>query len=389
MANVLVEETSLSNIASAIREKSGGSATYKPGEMAAAISNLPTGGSNNGEDAFLTRSGSGDYVNDRIEKLGGGAFYQTNYSTITLSNVKVMDGASIIRFNNNLTALNLPALTTITCTNAGSNSWGMQISNNSSLTTLNLPNLTTISNSVAASFAYNSNLVNISLPSLTTSNLNSMFEHCSSLETVDLSSLQSSSNAYMTFRGCSSLQSINLSNLTQWGSGNGREEGMFYTFYDCTNLQTVNLPNLTNAGRLDNTFYNCTNLQTVNLPNLTNATLGNGAFENCVSLQTIELKISNVYGGDIFRNCTSLTQVKAPLASINSSCFSNCSALRKLILPQTDKITVLESSTAFKDTFLDKDGVTNGIYVPSALLNEYRKATNWVTLASHIHALND
>ena len=392
MANVLVEETSLSNIASAIREKNGGSATYKPGEMAAAISNLPTGGSNNGEDAFLTRSGSGDYVNDRIETLGGGAFYQTNYSTITLSNVKVMDGASIIRFNNNLTELNLPALTTITCTYtepSKSSTYGMQISNNASLTTLNLPNLTTISNSVAASFAYNSNLVNISLPSLTTSSLNSTFEHCSSLETVDLSSLQSSSNAYMTFRGCSSLQSVNLPNLTQWGCGNGREEGMFYTFYDCTNLQTVNLPNLTNAGRLDNTFYNCTNLQTVNLPNLTNATLGNDVFENCVSLQTIELKISNVYGGNIFRNCSSLTQVKAPLASIDSSCFSNCSALRKLILPQTDKITTLESSTAFKDTFLDKDGVTNGIYVPSALLNEYRTATNWVTLASHIHALND
>ena len=81
--------------------------------------------------------------------------------------------------------------------------------------------------------------------------------------------------------------------------------------------------------------------------------------------------------------------MKAPLESINSTCFSNCSALRKLILPQTDKITTLESSTAFKDTFLDKDGVTNGIYVPSALLNEYRKATNWVTLANHIHALND
>ena len=390
MANVLVEETSLSNIASAIREKSGGSATYKPGEMAAAISNLPIGSGN--EDDFLTRSGSGEYVNDRIETLGGGAFYQTNYSTITLSNVKVMDGGSIIRFNNNLTELNLPALTTITCTYvepSKSIKYGMQISNNASLTTLNLPNLTTISNSVAASFAYNSNLVNISLPSLTTANLMQVFTYCSSLETVDLPSLQSSSNAYMTFRGCSSLQSVNLSNLTQWGGGDGREEGMFYTFYDCTNLQTVNLPNLTNAGRLDNTFYNCTNLQTVNLPNLTNATLGSSVFEDCVSLQTIELKISNVYGGRIFKNCTSLTQVKAPLTSIDSTCFSNCSALRKLILPQTDKITTLESSTAFKDTFLDKDGVTNGIYVPSALLNEYRKATNWVTLANHIHALND
>lgn len=44
MANVLVEETSLSNIASAIRGKNGSTAVYKPGEMAAAITNLPTGG---------------------------------------------------------------------------------------------------------------------------------------------------------------------------------------------------------------------------------------------------------------------------------------------------------------------------------------------------------
>lgn len=43
MANVLVEETSLSNIASAIRGKNGGTAVYKPGEMAAAITNLSSG----------------------------------------------------------------------------------------------------------------------------------------------------------------------------------------------------------------------------------------------------------------------------------------------------------------------------------------------------------
>ena len=369
MANVLVEETSLSNIASAIREKNGGSATYKPGEMAAAISNLPIGGSNTGEDAFLTRSGSGDYVNDRIETLGGGAFYQTNYSTITLSNVKVMDGASIIRFNNNLTALNLPALTTITCTYTDPSvhlmmKYGSQISNNASLTTLNLPNLTTISNSVAASFSNNSNLVSVSLPSLTTANLMQGFAYCPSLETVNLSSLQSSSNAYQTFYNCSNLQSINLPNLTQWGV----DDAMMYE-----------------------TFENCTNLQTVNLPKLTNAILGDSTFKNCTSLQSIELKCSNslVFYNNIFKGCTSLTQVKAPLTIISSSCFSNCSSLMKLILPQTDKVATLESSTAFADTLLDKDGVTNGIYVPSALLNEYRTATNWVTLANHIHALND
>lgn len=358
MANVLVEETSLSNIASAIREKSGGSATYKPGEMAAAISNLPTGGGN--EDEILTRNGSGDYVNDRIEKLGGGAFYQTNYSTITLSNVKVMDGASIIRYNNNLTTLNLPALTTITCTYtepSKSSKYGMQISNNASLTTLNFPNLTTMSNSVAGSFQGNSNLVNASLPLLTTANLFQGFAYCPSLETVNLSSLQSSSNAQWSFTDCSSLQSINLPNLTQWGE-------MYETFRGCTNLQTVNLPNLT--GEI----------------------LGSGAFQNCTSLQTIELKISTYpeRHWSPFYGCTSLTKIKAPLAHIMG--FGKCNILRTLILPQTDKVAVLENNTAFNDTLIGKNQ-NSGVYVPRVLLNDYKTATNWVTLSNYIYAIED
>lgn len=54
MANVLVNEQSLSDIAAAIREKNGEETTYKPGEMAAAISNLPTGGGGNLQYVVLT-----------------------------------------------------------------------------------------------------------------------------------------------------------------------------------------------------------------------------------------------------------------------------------------------------------------------------------------------
>lgn len=42
MSNVLVNETSLQNIASAIRTKNGSSDTYTPSEMAAAIENIPS-----------------------------------------------------------------------------------------------------------------------------------------------------------------------------------------------------------------------------------------------------------------------------------------------------------------------------------------------------------
>lgn len=41
MAKVLVTEAYLNDIADAIRAKNGGSATYKPGQMAGAIANLP------------------------------------------------------------------------------------------------------------------------------------------------------------------------------------------------------------------------------------------------------------------------------------------------------------------------------------------------------------
>ena len=44
MANVLVQDSSLTAIADAIRSKNGTTNTYKPGEMADAITNLPSGG---------------------------------------------------------------------------------------------------------------------------------------------------------------------------------------------------------------------------------------------------------------------------------------------------------------------------------------------------------
>lgn len=70
MANVLVEETSLSNIASAIRGKNGSTAVYKPGEMAAAISNLPTGG---GDTETITFNTDISYL---FASDGGGALYE-------------------------------------------------------------------------------------------------------------------------------------------------------------------------------------------------------------------------------------------------------------------------------------------------------------------------
>ena len=120
MANVLVEETSLSNIASAIREKSGGSATYKPGEMAAAISNLPTGGSSDNENLIVTRPDNINvtYVNHEIERIGNRVFQQwTNVGGYGLVGVDCSNVRTIgdFAFYNDflLTSVNFPKVTGI------------------------------------------------------------------------------------------------------------------------------------------------------------------------------------------------------------------------------------------------------------------------------------
>ena len=60
MSKVLVEESNLSSIASAIRSKVGGSTPYKPSEMAAAINEIDTGGITPTGSITITENGTVD-----------------------------------------------------------------------------------------------------------------------------------------------------------------------------------------------------------------------------------------------------------------------------------------------------------------------------------------
>ena len=64
MANVLVEETSLQNIANSIREKTGTTDTYKPSEMATAIENIESGGASVPEMGFVFSNWQTNYESD-------------------------------------------------------------------------------------------------------------------------------------------------------------------------------------------------------------------------------------------------------------------------------------------------------------------------------------
>ena len=62
MANVIINDTNLFNIANAIRSKNGSSDTYKPSEMAAAITNLPSGGGGDIDIEPIVLTGAQNYA---------------------------------------------------------------------------------------------------------------------------------------------------------------------------------------------------------------------------------------------------------------------------------------------------------------------------------------
>ena len=196
MANVLVEETSLSNIASAIREKSGGSATYKPGEMAAAISNLPTGGNNDGfvMDTIV------NYENTTVTKIRQRCFtYLNKLATVTLPNV-VEVGNSAFSHCSALAQVSLPKVTTIE-DNGFDHCY--------SLLNANWLNTKTLGQ---GAFDFCKSLTSINFPQVEIIR-NATFLNCYNLRKADLGSCKEFIGMYH-FTGCSKLTALILRSNT-------------------------------------------------------------------------------------------------------------------------------------------------------------------------------
>lgn len=95
MSKVLVNESSLTGIADAIRGKNGSTDTYKPSEMAAAITAISGGGSGADipEEAFVisgdcsyrfTHGGWDWFINNYGDKITTNDIYKSSYMFFTV-----------------------------------------------------------------------------------------------------------------------------------------------------------------------------------------------------------------------------------------------------------------------------------------------------------------
>ena len=132
-------------------------------------------------------------------------------------------------------------------------------------------------------------------------------------------------------------------------------------------------------------FRECSTLTTANFPAATS--IGGYAFQYCSKLTTANFPAATSIGGYAFQSCSALTTADFPAAtSIGPDAFSYCSKLTALIL-RSETMATLSNTNAFRSTPIASG--TGYIYVPRALVDSYKAASNWSTHAAQIRALED
>ena len=156
-------------------------------------------------------------------------------------------------------------------------------------------------------------------------NMQSMFENCSSLTTIPKLDTSNATSMFGMFVGCSSLTTIPLLDTS-------KVTNMVNMFNYCRNLATIPLLDTSNVTGMGGMFNGCENLTTIPQLNTSKVTHTNYMFYMCSNLTTIpELNTSKVTNTNkMFYDCTKLTTIpELDTSSVTdmSYMFEGCSNL--------------------------------------------------------------
>lgn len=155
----------------------------------------------------------------------------------------------------------------------------------------------------------------------------------------------------------------------------------------------INMPNCPGMSAT-NIWYFCNGggLEEINMPKA--VTLGSGCFTGQPKIETVSFPSLAQMGSQNFKGNTLLRTARfgretldTYSGSLAAITFDGCSALETLILSATDRIWNLANINALNGTLIASG--TGYVYVPSVLAEEYKAATNWVTYADQIRAIED
>ena len=215
-------------------------------------------------------------------------------------------------------------------------------------------------------------LTKLDLSSVTT--MESMFENCYKLTSVNLSGLVAENATKMgrMFFNCSGLTSADLSGLK---TGNATD--MSYLFRGCYNLKSVDLSGLEtgNVTNMSYMFEVCNLLTSLDISGLDTGNVRNMSymFSYCYSLTSInasELETSNVTNmSNMFAGCFGLTSLdvsgfETGNVTDMSEMFSSCSKLTSLDVSELETGNVTSMSSMFSYchslTSVDLSGLDTG-----------------------------
>ena len=69
--------------------------------------------------------------------------------------------------------------------------------------------------------------------------------------------------------------------------------------------------------------------------------------------------------------------------------FKNCSNIKTIVLSNPSNVCTLSNASYLPTQITNTADTTSYIYVPQALLTNYKTATNWATFSSKIRAIED
>lgn len=233
-------------------------------------------------------------------------------------------------------------------------------------------------------------------------NSGSLFAGFTGMESIDLKKADSSgvTDMRLLFANCSSLKTLDVSSLNT--SSVGGEFGFIRMFAGCSSLESITLGgsfSTAGATKLTSLFSGCSSLKSIDLSKLNTASAWDIShmFDGCASLTSLnteDMSIASVYGRGfvgLFAGCSSLTELdlshfNTGSIDIMANLFSGCSSLKKIYVGSGWRVGhVSESQNMFsgctslvgeQGTAFDPNGKTDKTF---AIIDHGTKCPGYLT----------